>query len=490
VLLGAGVEDHEVVLFAAEPPRAVEVVELRHERSRALDPHKHRHLWLNVKVQGVDGKWSRIDSRVAMRFQNVVNAEGDLAARTDPRWLAVLAAKGYTVDPVTGEVTELAHLVRPLSRRAAQIDANRAVKLAEWRDTHPGMEPSPRDLAAIDRWAWSYDRPDKPHDLDEAEWAATVRSEITDLDPAIGDRPARAMTEADIAAQLTAQADTAAVATADVDELARVAVTEADRRAAANGGRFSAWDVRAGAVRAVASLGVAADRDRLAALADEVAGHAARHHVTGLLDGDTPLGHVKAFMAADTATMKTELEARLVGLAAPGRQPSRDRVAKIAARVLEDTVTMNAGQADAAAAIASTDRLVTVTGPAGTGKTTLLRVAAADLAAQRRRLVLVAPTKKAAAVAGRETQTTAGSVHSLLLDHGWIAEEGADGRSRWRQLQAGELFPDGEHVNTCPSTFCDVTFPSRSYVNSVVDAVPPAGVVDVDSSRPVRLSYA
>ena len=34
----------------------IEVVELQHRRSRALDPHIHRHLWLNIKVLGVDGK--------------------------------------------------------------------------------------------------------------------------------------------------------------------------------------------------------------------------------------------------------------------------------------------------------------------------------------------------------------------------------------------------------------------------------------------------
>ena len=37
--------------------RQIEVVELQHRRSRALDPHIHRHLWLSVKVLGEDGKW-------------------------------------------------------------------------------------------------------------------------------------------------------------------------------------------------------------------------------------------------------------------------------------------------------------------------------------------------------------------------------------------------------------------------------------------------
>ena len=70
-----------------EPLHRVEVVELQHRRSRALDPHIHRHLWLSVKVLGEDGKWSNVDSRVAMKLHTVINAEGELAARTDPEWM-------------------------------------------------------------------------------------------------------------------------------------------------------------------------------------------------------------------------------------------------------------------------------------------------------------------------------------------------------------------------------------------------------------------
>lgn len=103
----------------------IEVVELDHRRSRALDPHAHRHLWLNVKVLGADGKWSNVDSRVAMKLHTLINAEGDLAARTDPLWVAALARHGFTLDD-DGEVAELAAVVRPLSRRSAQIEANRA----------------------------------------------------------------------------------------------------------------------------------------------------------------------------------------------------------------------------------------------------------------------------------------------------------------------------------------------------------------------------
>jgi len=63
----------------------IEVVELQHRRSRALDPHSHRHLWLNIKVLGAEGKWSNLDSRVAMKLLTVVNAEGEPPPAPTPR---------------------------------------------------------------------------------------------------------------------------------------------------------------------------------------------------------------------------------------------------------------------------------------------------------------------------------------------------------------------------------------------------------------------
>lgn len=94
--------------------------------------------------------------------------------------------------------------------------------------------------------------------------------------------------------------------------------------------------------------------------------------------------------------------------------------------MLEGGRVLDAGQGDAASAIAGTDRLVTVTGPAGTGKTTMLKVARECLARQGRQMTVVAPTKKAASVAGRETGSTDSSLHGLLRDHGWRWAEDAD----------------------------------------------------------------
>ena len=203
------------------------MVELRHERSRSLDPHKHRHLWLNVKVQGRDGKWSNVDSRVALRFQNVINAEGDLASRTDPAWITALAAKGFTLN-ADGEIAQLQHLVRPLSKRSAQIEANKVARTAWWKEQHPGQEPSRDVLNQIDRWAWAAGRPDKPGQLDEDDWAALIRDELMTRRPAARQCALRRSPSPRSRSQ-----------DLDLELLAAKAIVDADARSTGTGGRFS-----------------------------------------------------------------------------------------------------------------------------------------------------------------------------------------------------------------------------------------------------------
>lgn len=419
----------------------IEVVELRHERSRALDAHKHRHLWLNAKVLGRDGKWSSIDSRVMLRFQNVVNAEGDLAARTDPEWLAALAAKGYTLDE-DGEIAQLASVVRPLSRRSNQIEANRAVKVAEWKAAHPGQEPDHDVLAAIDRWAWAHQRPDKPGHVDEAEWLDTVRREIADIDPAA----------VSAAPRPPAPVTPVAIADVDRDDLAARAVADADNRAAGTGGRFSDFDLRAGAVRAVAAAGVVADRSQLTELIEDVAERAASGSTIAVVDEQNVPGHVKYRMATRTAGAKVALADAYDRLSGPGEVVPGDVVTEVAADTLTNGRSLDAGQTEAAGAIGGTDRLVTVTGPAGTGKTTMLRVARRLLENQGRRMVIVAPTKKAASVAGQETGATASSLHALLHDHGYRWTDTPTGQL-WTRLVPGQEDPQTGRIYEGPTRY-------------------------------------
>ena len=399
----------------------VEVVELRHERSRSLDPHKHRHLWLNVKVQGRDGKWSNIDTRVALRFQNVINAEGDLASRTDPAWISALAVKGFTLNP-DGEITQLQHLVRPLSKRSAQIEANKITRTAWWKQQHPGQEPSHDVLNQIDHWAWAVGRPNEPGDLNETDWATLVREELHTADPTLG-MPCS-----------PAQLSNVAVDNLDLELLAAKAVVDADARSTGSGGRFSVMDVRAGALRAIAATGVVADRDVLVKLAEEVVARA--HTVTLISEPDAPK-HVKHLMAVSTATLKATLAQKVDAFSAPGQILDAEEVARLA-HAIEPAKALDKEQLAGAAAISGTSRNVVVTGPAGTGKTTMLKVAGAALRRGGRNLIIVAPTKKASSVAGRETMSPSSSLHQLLHDFGWRWAPDPSGATVWSRLSIGE----------------------------------------------------
>ena len=406
----------------------VEVVELKHRRSRALDPHIHRHLWLNVKVLGQDGRWSNIDSRVAMKLHTVVNAEGELAARTDPTWIDALARHGYTLD-TDGEIAELAPAVRPSSRRANQIERNRAVLLARWGQEHRGQEPSPDVLQQIDRRAWATGRPNKPGDVDEAAWEEPIRDELVAIDPRLLD------------GRRAVQSATTRLAGLDIDLLAARAIVEADARSTPCGGRFGRFDIRAGATRALAASGVARERDDLQATLDDVIARALTHTLDLLPDEAERPDHVKSFMAATTAASKVELAARFDALTHAGTSVDIDTINSIASDVLSDDVTLDERQVAAAAAIAGTDRLVSVTGPAGAGKTTMLRVAKSALALGGHRMIVVAPTKKAASVAGREIGTSAASLHALLADYGFRWGPDEAGAEVWTRLRCGDRDP-------------------------------------------------
>lgn len=103
---------------------------------------------------------------------------------------------------------------------------------------------------------------------------------------------------------------------------------------------------------------------------------------------------------------------------------------------------MDSSQLAAAGVIAGTDGLVAITGPAGAGKTTMLRVAYEGLRGQHRRILVVAPTPKAASVASREVGAEASSIHALLADHGYRWNTDAAGAQVWTRLSIGEVDAD------------------------------------------------
>ncbi|MEE1616988.1 MobF family relaxase [Brachybacterium sp. J153] len=447
----------------------VEVVTLDHERSRSLDPHAHRHLWLNAKVQGADGKWSNVDSQQVFRHQVLVNARGELAARTDARWRAALASHGYTLND-EGEIAELSHVVDPMSKRAAQIGRNKARFEREWRAANPGQEPSPRLIESWDRQAWALDRAPKPDELDEDQWRDQVRREIADVDPAV------------LVARPPAPVQPREAHEVDRDQLTAYALGWTDQRAVRSQGRFSRVDLRAGATMAVAQAQLTVAPEELHRLIGEVETRALLEVESLAPAGVRGPEDVKALRLTAVGEARARITERAAVRAAIG-DPTPAPVEAIAAAVAvvdaeraaagDDPVQLDDRQIAAARAVAGSSPLVTIEGPAGAGKTTMLTVAERAIAAEGHRMLTVAPTMKAAQVAQAEIGADGSSLHALLYQHGFRWRTAASGQTTWQRLASGDTDTDGS-IYYGPSA-------AAQLASGDVIVCDEAGMVDVDA---------
>nr|WP_275436755.1 AAA family ATPase [Helcobacillus sp. ACRRO] len=443
----------------------VEVVQLDHERSRSLDPHAHRHLWLNAKVQGADGKWSNVDSQLVFRLQPLVNARGELAARTDARWRSALARHGYSLND-EGEIAELAHLVRPMSKRAQQIERNKQKLEADWREAHPGQELSPRLIESWDRRAWALDRAQKPDELDEDQWRDQVRREIADIDPAVlserGPRPTEPVHAAEV----------------DRDRLTAHALSWTDQRAVRSQSRFSRVDLRAGATMAVAHLQLTEPPEVLNQLIREVETRALAQ-CESLAPGPAA-EDVKTMRLIDVGETRQKITARAATRAALGdTTPAAVDVIAAAVESIdaeraeegEQPIKLDGQQIAAARTIAGSAPLVAIEGPAGAGKTTMLTVAERTIRAQGSQMHTVTPTMKAAQVAQAEIGNDSSSLHALLYAHGWRWSEDQGGRTHWSRLSDGDVDVNGQVWHA----------PTRAIARGDIIVCDEAGMVDLDS---------
>jgi ATP-dependent exoDNAse (exonuclease V) alpha subunit len=246
-----------------------------------------------------------------------------------------------------------------------------------------------------------------------------------------------------------------------------MAIVDADRRSVSSSGRFSAVDLRAGALRALSRSGIVAPRADLDDLIDEIAARARRESVDLGGGADAP-AHVKVLMATETMRSKIFLSHRLDRIATPGRSLLP---AELRQQAGAESDLLDHAQFVAASAIAGSDGLVAVSGPAGAGKTSMLRVAHRALSAQRRRMLVVAPTRKAASVAAREIGAPATSIHALLAEYGFRWSTDSAGATTWCRLSIGDMSADTGAIYAGPTHFL-----LRAGDRIVVDE---AGMVDL-----------
>ncbi len=380
------------------PVEKIAAAVIRHYTSRAGDPHRHLHLQINARVFAA-GAWRGIHSVGFRDAIGAINGIGHAAVATDPEFRAALAARGFTLDPETSEVRELAPYAGAFSARTVQIRRNVDRYEAEWRSEHRGEEPGPRLREAWDRRAWAEARPDKVVPRDGRELVERWNQELRDL----GYR--------------------------DPGEAVAVRGTQSgwiDRDAAADlivsmlGAKASAWneaDIRGRTEVLLAQTCLIADSAVRIELAEDITARTVER-CTRLLTGEGVPEHVRSLSSPYVLDVEAALIARLSGRAT---RPAR-RV-RVGARGLD---RIDPAQAAVVGALAGDGDLIVIEGAAGSGKTTALRATQAALARQGHRLVVVTPTLKAAEVAAAETGADGRSAAWLIHQHGWRWD--ADGR--------------------------------------------------------------
>ena len=391
------------------PVERLEAAVVRHYTSRAGDPHRHLHLQVNARVFA-KGLWRGLHTVGFRDSIEALNGIGHAAVMCDPDFRAALAAAGFTLDPESGELAELAPFVGAFSERAAQIGRNIDRHEAEWRTANPGQEPGPAVRRSWDRRAWKDARPDKIAPKDGAELEAAWNAQLHDLgyrDPS--PQPGLPII---VGAPRLGEFDRDAAVEAILVRL---------------GARRSAWnaaDIRGQAEKAIAAAGLVADPGVRTELAEDLTARAIEACVPLLPQPDVP-EHVRSL----TSPRVLKVEADIVGRFADRASvpPTSTTLSPAAGAGLDQL------QRNAVTPLAGNAELVVVEGAAGAGKTTTVAATNDALAEQGRRMLVVTPTLKAAQVAAREVGT-AGSVAWLVHQHGyrwdtagrWTREEPAD----------------------------------------------------------------
>ena len=373
------------------PVERIEAAVIRHYTSRAGDPHRHLHLQINARIYAAGG-WRGLHSVGFRDSIEAINGIGHAAVATDPNFRAALAGRGFTLDPETGEIRELAVHVGAFSARTSQIRRNVDRYEAEWRSEHPGEEPGPRLREAWDRRAWAEARPDKVVPSDGRELVERWTRELHDL----GYRdPCGAVT---LGGTQPGWIDRDAAADLIVSML---------------GAKASAWneaDVRGKTEVLLAQTCLVADSTVRIELAEDITARTIERCRRILTGSDVP-EHVRSLSSPHVLDVEANLIARL---ARRGAQPAR-RV-RIGARGLD---RIDPAQAAVVGTLTGDGELIVVEGAAGSGKTTALRTTQAALTRQGHRLVVVTPTLKAAEVAATETGADGRSAAWLIHQHGW-----------------------------------------------------------------------
>ena len=378
--------------------------------SREDDPQLHTHWITSSKVQLPDGRWYALDASylkdnqraLGGLYQSVLRSE--LTSRYGVAWESILKGQAE-IAGIPAEVLET------FSKRTRQVEDLRDMLLGAFRERE-GRDPTKREYAVISREAAADSRRDKTG-IPLEELMPRWRGEAE----AVGWTGERVLGAARKAARTVTRQP---LPTLDA-LLDQVSV------------KASTWK-RIDVLKAICDLTpvqAGFDGTRWARTLEATTDQVIAEHLR--LDPPTA-GPIRA---SDGRSIW--LDPNLSNLTHPAVLAQEERIITFALDAHEldpapsatvDVDGLDVLQAGAARAVAGTDRLVLVVGPAGTGKTTALASARTALAYQDRPVFGVAPTAKAARVLETETGMRSETLAKLLYE--WDRPAGPDPAFRLR----------------------------------------------------------
>ena len=405
------------------PVRGLVAAAFTHRDSRAGDPDLHTHVAISNKVQTLDGRWFALDGRVLYRANVAASEhyntrlEAELTARTGVQFVERPTTGGKR--PVREIEGILPALTKAWSRRRAVIEKRRAALAADFQETH-GRPPTAVEALALAQQATLETREGKHEPRSESEQRAGWRAEAVHLlgtGEAVDQMVLEALGRSTADVRLTED---------DLTHAARQVVSEVESRRAT----WTVWHVRAEANRQARGLGVAADRleDTVSRITD-----LALTRESVRLDQPDPVAEPALLRRPDgqsvyevhgsaTYTSRRILDAEQRILAAAqrrdGRRISEVRVGIAVAEAAANGTPLNEGQTALVRRLATSGaRVQLALAPAGTGKTTTMRVLSNAWTAADGWVLGLAPSAAAAHELGEAiegpTDTLTKLTHSL-----------------------------------------------------------------------------
>jgi conjugative relaxase-like TrwC/TraI family protein len=387
-----------------------------HWDSRAGDPHLHTHVPVSAKVQGPDGRWTALDGRTilaaSVTMSELYNSRiRDLFREHGATW-AERPAGGIDLKRPTWELAAVPNdLLVGFSQRAAQVEQDRARRIVAYRREH-GKEPTPKEMLEISKRAQYGTRHAKqpPRSLHEHlhRWRSQAETMVTP--EAI-----------DNLGQQVFNSDPETLSDLDIPELAKATLTVVSDYHS----HFNTWNLEAEAHRQTAHLRVTdGGRDQLiTTVVRTVLGSSdiIALEAPSIVDEPNALRRrsgQSVFVEHNSQRYTTGRTLREESaLAAWGKLTDGHRLTPASVNeALAGGRRLNRGQRSTVISFATSGRrLQLLYAPAGTGKTTAMKVYANAIRADGGRVYAFGPSAMAAQVLGDAIDERPHTLHLLTM---------------------------------------------------------------------------